>query len=222
MTAFIEQLPDGLKRFSEWHEDAGISRSMAYQLLKLLDIQPEQRRVMGSKKPASFLSAEQQTLLNQAVQALNNGMTLPMIADCLTNNQTAAEIVPAPSETAAEIVPAPSAELTTQQSQDDPADDPFAELNRLKKIADTDWFNGNELAVLLARSASTISNWPENYEIRPEFRVRKRKLNNIWFYKVETEKAETVQDCLALSPAPVSHPGERMLSAKLPSFNCHF
>ena len=215
MTAFIDQLPDGLKRFSEWHEGAGISRSTAYQLLKLLEIQPEQRRVAGSKKPASFLSAEQQTLLNQAVQALNNGMSLPMIADCMKTQETQ-------STTEGALVHAQSAELTETQSEDtsedSPAYDPRKELNSLKELANTDWFTAAEMSCLLSKPQTAIARWSDNYEIRPELFIRKRKVNGINFYKVVTE---TVQDCVALSTTPIHHPGERMLAAQLPSFNCH-
>ena len=46
-------------RLSDWIEASGLSRSTAYELLKLLQIEPEARRVPSSRKPVSHLSAEQ-------------------------------------------------------------------------------------------------------------------------------------------------------------------
>ena len=102
-----------------------------------------------------------------------------------------------------------------------PDQDPRDELRRLRVcLEDGDWWNAKELAIVLNKSVSAISRWPDRYEIRPEIFVVRRFLNGLNWYKVLTESSEAP---LSLSPASeVNHPGARMLSAQLPTFNCHF
>ena len=83
---FLDVQPDGLMRFSLWYENAGISRSMAYDLQKTLQIVPEMRRVQGSKRPAAFLTQEHQHLMNSCVQLIKNGHSLPEIRDRVANH----------------------------------------------------------------------------------------------------------------------------------------
>jgi hypothetical protein len=78
---------DGI-RLADWIEQAGISRSTAYELLKLLGIEPEARRVPTSRKPVSHLSGEQIEQLLPWVQEVQRGATLPQIRDRLGRNQT--------------------------------------------------------------------------------------------------------------------------------------
>jgi len=65
-----------LVRFSEWVEASGLSRSTAYELLKLLAIEPEARRVPSSRKPVSHLTAEQIRQLQPWAQKIANGLTV--------------------------------------------------------------------------------------------------------------------------------------------------
>ena len=73
--AALEAIPDGL-RLSEWIADSGISRSTAYELLKLAGIEPEPRRVEGSRKPVSFLTAEQLPIMEGMARQLRDGRSL--------------------------------------------------------------------------------------------------------------------------------------------------
>jgi len=78
---------DGI-RLTDWIEQAGLSRSTAYELLKLLCIEPEARRVPTSRKPVSHLSGEQIEQLLPWVQEIEHGTSLPEIRDRLGRNQT--------------------------------------------------------------------------------------------------------------------------------------
>lgn len=76
------RIPAGkLTRLSDWIETTGISRSSAYELLKLLQIEPEARRVPTSRKPVSHLTADQISELNPWAEQLAGGATLPEIKE---------------------------------------------------------------------------------------------------------------------------------------------
>lgn len=72
-----------LVRFSEWVETSGISRSTAYELLKLLQIEPEARRVPSSRKPVSHLTTEQIRQLQPWAQKIANGLTVAKVKQML-------------------------------------------------------------------------------------------------------------------------------------------
>ena len=86
--------PDGI-RLSEWQVWSGLSRSTLYELLKLLKIEPEGRRVASSRKLVSYLSAAQVQILEQWSAAIKNGATMPQIRERIGSS----EIVPILSET---------------------------------------------------------------------------------------------------------------------------
>jgi len=124
-----------------------------------------------------------------------------------------------------QLARAEGTEITAPSEATEPTADPRDELRRLKAcIADGDWFTMRELSVLLNRSASAISRWPDDFEIRPEIWVKRRKLNGIWFYKVLTASTEAP---LSLQPVRTdsserSLPGAVGFKAMLPTFNCHY
>ena len=68
-------------RLSNWIEHTGLSRSTAYELLKLLGIEPEARRVPSSRKPVSHLTASDLKLLKPWADEIRAGATLPQIRD---------------------------------------------------------------------------------------------------------------------------------------------
>lgn len=70
-----------LTRLGDWAEATGISRSTAYELLKLLQIEPKARRVPTSRKPVSHLTADQIGELNPWAKQLAGGATLPQIKE---------------------------------------------------------------------------------------------------------------------------------------------
>ena len=102
--------------------------------------------------------------------------------------------------------------------------DPRDELRRLRAcIKDGDWWSTAELAIVLNKSASAISRWPDRYEIRPDIFVIRRSLNGNNWYKVLTERNEAP---LSIQPALTernehSLPATVGFKAILPTFNCH-
>ena len=96
---------DGI-RLSEWQLSSGLSRSTMYELLKILMIRPEGRRVATSRKLVSYLSADQVQLLEQWSAAMKNGATLPQIRERIGSseivsvvNPILSEIIPGSSQT---------------------------------------------------------------------------------------------------------------------------
>ena len=66
-------------RLAHWIESSGLSRSTAYELLKLLGIQPLPRRVFGFRKPISHLTADQISQLSPWVARLKAGMSFSQV-----------------------------------------------------------------------------------------------------------------------------------------------
>ena len=82
-----ETVLDGL-RLSDWIEQVGISRSAGYELLKVTQIEPEPRKVPGSRKPVSHLTPEQLVILQPLAQQLADGATMPQIKQQLEQSGT--------------------------------------------------------------------------------------------------------------------------------------
>ena len=82
-----ETVLDGL-RLSDWIQQAGISRSAVYELLKVTGIEPEPRKVPGSRKPVSHLTAEQIEVLEPLARQLSDGATMPQIKKQLGQSGT--------------------------------------------------------------------------------------------------------------------------------------
>ena len=91
-------------RLSEWQLSSGLSRSTLYELLKLLKIEPEGRRVASSRKLVSYLSADQIQTLEQWSAAIKNGATMPQIRERIGSS----EIVPATNPILSETIPGSS------------------------------------------------------------------------------------------------------------------
>ena len=188
--SFIDVLPDGLKRFSEWHEEVGISRSMAYQLLKLLAIEPEMRRVPGSKKPASFLTAEQQQTLLETVQLVNQGYSIPMLQEMRDKAKepanTGSEIV---SKQSQQIVPTQSTELAVRPSPTpSPKREPLAIPRALAEAADLNVPLSNaEMAAVLGLSGTELDKSWDGDSPRPGFVLNRLVHRKKVFWTVQRE-----------------------------------
>ena len=141
-----ETVLDGL-RLSDWIEQAGISRSAAYELLKLTGVEPEPRKVPGSRKPVSHLTPEQMEVLEPLARQLSDGATMPQlkkqfgksgtIPDGSGSSETALSHDPEqsgmiPSDTVA-LVAAMAAELRKQPST---PPDPLSRARGLAEAAD--------------------------------------------------------------------------------------
>ena len=188
--SFIDVLPDGLKRFSEWHEEVGISRSMAYQLLKLLEIEPEMRRVPGSKKPASFLTLEHQQKLLETVRMVNEGYSIPMLQDMRDQAKspasTGSEIV---SKQSQEIVPTQSTELAVRPSPvPSPKREPLAIPRALAEAADLNVPLSNaEMAAVLGLSGTEVDKAWDGDSPRPGFVLHRLMHRKKVFWTVQRE-----------------------------------
>jgi predicted DNA-binding transcriptional regulator AlpA len=145
-------------RLSDWISSSGISRSTAYELLKLLQIEPEQRRVPGVRKLVSFINSEQQQQIEALAQALREGSTMPQLRERLGSSNTVSAIVPIPSQTiqqagseASQIVPINPDPLKPWRQ--------LAEVARCRYVLDS-----ATIAAILGLSKSTIASWENNTE----------------------------------------------------------
>jgi hypothetical protein len=173
-------------RLSDWIDASGLSRSTAYELLKLLQIEPEARRVPTSRKPVSHLSAEQIQQLQPWANELASGATLPQIRERLGQS----EIVPDRGPKQSQIVPADQlvaalAAIAGQQQQAQPVD-PLRCARALAEAAELGVPLSNaELAGVVGMSPATVSSWPDGHQPRPGFVLRREKAGNAVWWMVE-------------------------------------
>ena len=181
---------DGL-RLSDWIEQAGISRSAGYELLKLTQIEPEPRKVPGSRKPVSHLTPEQLTVLEPLARQLADGATMTQIRQQLgqsgtvSNNPGPSGIVPANSPKQSGIVPADLAQLFTAMSEarKEPAD-PLALARRLADAASLGVaLTNSEMAQVLGRAS--IGPKQDGSSPRPGFTIHRQEHNGTPFWSVE-------------------------------------
>ena len=66
---------DGVRLSALW-ESGDVSRTTAFELLKLARIEPEQKRVPGSQRPVAFLSGDQERMMRALIQRLKDGATV--------------------------------------------------------------------------------------------------------------------------------------------------
>jgi transposase len=153
-------------RLSDWISSAGVSRSTAYELLKLLQIEPEQRRVPGVRKLVSFISSEQQQELEALAQALRDGATMPQLRERLGSSNTVSAIVPRSSQTIQQA--------GSEASQIVPINpDPLKPWRQLAEVARCHYvLDAPTIAAILGLSKSTIAGWENNTE-RLGFRFEK-------------------------------------------------
>ena len=193
MTDAISVL-DGL-RLSDWIEQSGISRSRAYELLKVLNIELESRRVPGSRKPVSFLSNEDLELLNPLAQQMASGLTLTEIKKKITvpNNPAPSEMVvqnnPGSSELSIPqleiLTTALQAWVASQPAllQAAPEPDPLVLARRLKEASQLGVpLCNQEMAKVLGRSE--MKPHMHGTEPRPGFRLERQVHNDKPFWTV--------------------------------------
>ena len=205
----IDVIPEGMQRFTEWYERNGVSRSTAFQLLKLLSIEPIKRKVPDSKKPASFLTAKHVSELSGTVQMLNNGYSMADLQKLKGEAKEESAIVPAPS---AAVVPAPSETVPAKL-------EPLAVPRALAEAADLGVpLTNAEMAAVLGRTGKEVDERWHDDSPRPGFVLKRDLHHGKVFWTVE----RTGSNGLAPSQT-VSNPAARMLmGAQLPTFNCHY
>lgn len=199
---------DGI-RLSDWIESAGLSRSTAYELIKLLAIEPEARRVPTSRKPVSHLNPEQLELLQPWAEELRRGTPLPQIRERLGRLQTVPDSGPGPSDTIpddrpgqSQIVPVdPIAALAAALQPLAPPADPLRSARALAEAASLAVpLSSAELAAVLGLSVSTVSSWPDGHSPRPGFRLRRQKAGAaVWWMVERPGSSDTIP---AIAPAP--------------------
>ena len=203
----IDVIPEGMERFTEWYERNGVSRSTAFQLLKLLEIEPIKRKVPDSKKPASFLTADHISKLSGTVQMLNNGHSMADLRNLKEQREEESAIVPTPS---AAVVPAQSETVPVKL-------EPLAVPRALAEAADLGVPLSNaEMAAVLGRSGKELDERWNNDSPRPGFVLKRDLHHGKVFWTVQRTGVH------GLAPSQtVSNPAARMLmGAQLPRFNC--
>ena len=205
----IDVIPEGMQRFTEWYERNGVSRSTAFQLLRLLEIEPIKRKVPDSNRPASFLTAVDRALLNGAVQRLNNGYSMADLRNLKEEHKEESAIVPTPS---AAVVPAQSETVPVKL-------EPLAVPKALAEAADLGVpLTNAEMAAVLGRTGKEVDERWHNDSPRPGFVLKRDLHHGKVFWTVE----RTGLNGLAPSQM-VRNPADRMLmGAQLPTFNCHY
>ncbi len=171
----------------DWIDATGLSRSTAYELLRLLRIEPEARRVPTSRKPVSHLTADQLQQLQPWAQQLASGTTLPQIRDRLGQNDTIQDtsakqsgIVPADQLTAALVA------IASQQQQQAQPVDPLRCARALAEAAELGVaLSSAELAGVVGMSPATVSSWPDGHSPRPGFTLRRQKAGAAVWWLVE-------------------------------------
>ena len=177
-------------RLSDWIEASGLSRSTAYELLKLLQIEPEARRVPTSRKPVSHLSADQVQLLQPwALEIGQRGATLPQIRERLGQLQTIPDNNPGPSA----IVPVDPMVALAAALQ--PPADP---LRRAKALADAAELgvalSTAEMADVLGMAVGTVRGLPDGHQPRPGFTLHRQKAGNaVWWFVERPGSSGTVR-----------------------------
>ena len=173
-------------RLSDWIEATGLSRSTAYELLKLLGIEPEARRVPTSRKPVSHLSAEQIQQLQPWAAELAGGATLPQIRERLGRSDSVRDDRPGQIQTVpADQLVAALAAIAGQQQQAPPAD-PLHTAKALAEAAELGVaLSTSELAGVLGMAVGTVRGLPDGHTPRPGFTLRREKSGNAVWWLVE-------------------------------------
>lgn len=177
-------------RLSDWIEATGLSRSTAYELLKLLQIEPEARRVPTSRKPVSHLTADQISELNPWAKQLAGGATLPQIRDRLEQFEKVHDTPPEQSQivqvdqNAALLVAA--FEKLQEVAKPEPVTDPLRCARALAEAADLGVpLSSAELAGVVGMAKSTVEGWSDGKSPRPGFNLKKVKQGTSTWWMVE-------------------------------------
>ena len=171
-------------RLTDWIQDIGLSRSTVYELMGLLGVEPEARRVPGSRRPASHLSATDLERLRPWADEIRRGATLPQVRARIGRNETIREINPGSSEIIQKTNPGLSQKVQTDLSTAlaaalTPPPDPLRRAKALAEAAELGVALSNaELAEVLGLTAATISRWSDGHLPRPGFILRRQKISS--------------------------------------------
>jgi hypothetical protein len=197
-------------RLSDWIDASGLSRSTAYELLKLLGIEPEARRVPTSRKPVSHLSAEQIQQLQPWASELARGATLPQIRERLGRSGNVSDASSQSLSTLpADQFAATLATLISQQQALPPAapTDPLRTAKALAEAAELGVaLSTAELAGVLGMAVGTVRGLPDGHSPRPGFILHREKTgNSVWWLVERPGRSGMVPD--AMRTIGEHHPG---------------
>jgi hypothetical protein len=193
-------------RVTDWLDAVGISRSTAYELFKLLGIEPEARRVPGIRRPASHINAEQMEVLAPWVSEIKRGATLPAIRKTLGQNGNVlddslgqngsvldeqSKLVAGSVDYTAEIISAALAKYTVALPT--PEADPLRRAKALAEAADLGIaLTTAEMADVLGMAVGTVRGLPDGHQPRPGFTLRRQKNGNAVWWNVERSSIAAV------------------------------
>ena len=180
-------------RLSDWIQATGLSRSSAYELLKLLGVEPEARRVPSSRKPVSHLTAGDLALLQPWADELRAGATLPQLRDRIGRSEAIRDSSPGSSEIIRDSSPGSSqtvqADLATALATAlTPPVDPLRRAKALAEAAELGVaLSSAELAEVVGVAPSTVGSWPDGHSPRPGFTLHRQKLGAAVWWTVERQ-----------------------------------
>lgn len=102
MSETVQTEIDGV-RFSDWYEQACISKSTAFGLLKVAGVEPEKRRVEGSRAPVSFLAGDGLRKMDAILNAHKSGKSVAELSIAI--QQARQQYEPPPQEPEEELEP---------------------------------------------------------------------------------------------------------------------
>ncbi|MEO1004124.1 MAG: hypothetical protein AAFX65_13570 [Cyanobacteria bacterium J06638_7] len=169
-------------RLSDWIDSAGISRSTAYELLKILGIEPEPRKVPSSRKPVSHLLPDHLERLTPLAAQLQDGETLAQIREQLAGQSGIVPASPRPCGMVSVSPEQSGAMLAIAEALRPPAD-PLRHARALADAASLGVHLGSqELAEALGLATSTVASWPDGHQPRPGFTLRRQKAGKgVWW-----------------------------------------
>jgi hypothetical protein len=188
-------------RLSDWISRTGISRSAAYELLRICQIEPEPRKLPDIRKPVSHLLPEHLEVLEPLARQLKDGATLPQIREQVAKQSGIVPFNPEPSG----IVPTrpeQSGQLQVIQALADAMNrstapsDPLRHARALAEAADLAVaLSSAELGEVVGLEAKTVNKWPDGHSPRPGFTVRRQQAREggpIWWFIERAGQSGTI------------------------------
>lgn len=208
-------MADDVISVADWiAETEGVSRSAAYEIFKIIGLEPIKLRAPGSRSASSHLNAEQRNQMDQIASWIRQGMTMPMLRDkyhyvgsvgrldaeetspALAKQKSSglSETVQADSPRQSEIVQSDSTTALLisalenwQQPKPEPVD-PLKTARALAEAADLSVpLSSHELAGVVSMSVATVSKWSDGHSPRPGFTLHRQKAGNTVWWTVVRE-----------------------------------
>lgn len=216
-------MTDDVISVADWiAETEGVSRSAAYEIFKIIGLEPIKLRAPGSRSASSHLNAEQRHQMDQIAAWIRQGMTMPMLRDKyqttrlveqsdaeepspgLARQQSSglSETVQANSPGRSEIVQSDQTTalfISAIEKWQESNAQPVSPLKTARALAEAAELNvplsSHELAGVVDMSVATVSKWSDGHSPRPGFVLRREKAgNSVWWTVERVQKSNTVLD----------------------------